>query len=138
MSLADELKAIAALSKELQQLTKENEVLAAELLTATKGRKPIDLFGDGCLKDYADAVKKSGGLTTMRPTVVKALEAVANEPVSAAVKAAQDGLKKHAADVEKENAATVKSDPKKAKQVKTFVDALDSVGLILKKQATID
>ena len=137
MSVPDELKKIADLCQKLQALEKSNAVQAAKLAAEMKDRKPIDLFGEACLKDYADAVKDSRGLTSLRPSVVKELEAVANEPTAAAVKAAQAGIKKHAADVEKETAQAIKADKAKAKQVNTFLGALEAVSTRLGRQATV-
>lgn len=137
MGIADELKKFAALTKELQSLEKENAKLASGMLAQIKGRKPIELFGEGCLKTYADAVKKAKSLTSMRPTVVKALEAVAHTPTSAAVKAAKVALDKHSAELTKEHAAAVKSDKAIAKEVAAFTSALAEISGVLDKQSTV-
>lgn len=137
MGLKENLKTLAVLSKKMQKLEKENAALAAKHLRQIKGAKVIELFGEGALKDYADAVKKSKSLTTMRPSVVKAIEAVAHTPSSAAIKQAIAEVSKHAADVEKENAAKAKADKKLAKQLKDFSAALNGVVAVLKKQQAV-
>lgn len=137
MSLANELKELAELATKVKALQAENAKLAEEILAEIKGRKPIELFGEGCLKDYADAVKKSGGLTVVKPSVVKALEAVAKEPKAAVVKAAEAQIKAHVDAVDKEHKAQAKTDKDLAKRMASFETALLGVVKRLGLQATV-
>ena len=137
MGLKENLKTLAALSKKMHKLEKENAALALTHLKEIKGKKIIDLFGNDALKCYADAVKKSNSLTAMRPSVVKAIESVAHTPTSSAIKNAIQEVEKHTKDVETEYSAQAKTDKKMGKQLKDFTAALKSISMTLKKQQAV-
>lgn len=74
----------------------------------------------GALKAYAECVRKSDGLTSMRPSVAKSLDRLLSTLDEKHLKAAREALEKHKSEVLKQAGRT---DPK----AKAFAKAMDDL-----------
>ena len=111
--LKDLIKRIKVLKKREDDLVKRAKSLHAYF------KKPRKLVFPGLVKDYGGAVKRTDGLTTMRPSCVKAVQAAENAPSGKSLKAAVSALSSHLSEVLKKNGKD-----KKAKQFKKDLEAI--------------
>ena len=90
-------KKIVALARENQR---DMKAVVSDLKTLA-AKKPN--FDYGLTTDYMKIIKKSGGLTSARPSCVKILQKIEKDPTTADLKLAANALRKHLDDVKKEN-----------------------------------
>ncbi len=102
--MAGEAKALEALKAMLEKaigstggLESKSKAVAAGL---QKMPKP-EIKLSGLVAAYMGAVKKTDGLTSVRPATLKAVQDAEKTPSSASVGKARDELSKHVADVKK-------------------------------------
>lgn len=138
MSLEAELKGLEVDLANFKKAVEAAEKAGVKFEGELKGKVPIEFIVDGVIKDYKDAVKKAGSLTSMKPSVVKALDDANTKPTKAAVKQAQKLLADQVKEVQKENAEEAKKNKEVDKDLKKFVDAVGKLESRLEKQDTID
>ena len=114
MSDNPEVKKLMALAEGLMQEAKK---LEAEFKALAK--KPIVVKIDGLNKAYMDAIKSSDGLTSVRPSTLKAIQAAEKAGTVETVKAAISGLHDQIGEVKK-NAKDDAAKKKFAKFEKTM------------------
>ncbi len=92
------------LRSSLENVMKASEDLALQSLRVAadfKKMKPPEIQLTGLVKAYMDAVKKSDGLTSVRPTTLKAVQTAEKTPSPASVTQASAEIQRHLADVKK-------------------------------------
>lgn len=117
--IAAQEDAVKKLLKSFNELHKSNAEVAKFI------EKPPAITFPGLVKDYADAVKSSGGLTSMKPSCVKVIEKAEKSPDPDTLAAAVKALSAHADEVGK----VAKTDKKAA----TFVKDIDELNKKLVK-----
>lgn len=126
--MSDPLAALKAFEKELAAAEREAAALvklAAEVAEDAKKVAPPEIVIRGLVRAYTDAVKDTGGLTSVRPATLKAVQTAEKTPTPATVKAAVTELGKHAQDVKKGGG--------KEKKLAAFVTATDRIVTQLEK-----
>lgn len=111
--LKELIERIKVLKKRENDLVKRAKSLHAYF------KKPRKLVFPDLVKSYTGAVKKTDGLTTMRPSCLKAVQAAENAPSAKSFKAAVSALSSHSSETLKKNGKD-----KKAKQFKKDLDEI--------------
>ena len=119
---------------EVKKLAIANDKKIDKVDSMLKGLKPPTFRLADLTKQYNTAVRKSDGLTSVKPSCVKALQNAEKKPDPTILKAAIKSVSDHRADVQK----TSKKDKSKTKAVAAFSTALDGIIKSLKEYESKD
>ncbi len=122
--LKKQLKEMKKLSENFKKQGALIEKCAAQ---AKKLRAERSATLNKVMKGYQTVVKNSDGLTSLRPTCVKGLQALGKSGDKKAQAVALNAFKGHRDAVVKENAAAIKDDPKRKKSLGLFVKGMSAI-----------
>ena len=120
LSQAKDLKALtASVAKQHAATTKKEDKLTSSIVSLSKPK----LEPPGGIASYKKIVKASDGLTSLRPSCVKALQAVEKKPSKENIGTAAKALKQHIDEVAKE----AKKDKSKSKPLAKFTSSTEAL-----------
>ncbi len=109
-TILDEIKSLGSEYKKFKKELKKLEDKAGKL----EGLGEWKIIFPGLVKAYADAVKSSDGLTSLKPSCAKAIETAEKKPTVDSVKSAMKSVSEHMEEFKK----AAKTDKKAAEFVK--------------------